>query len=222
MIEYLGDDLKMFTLDEGIPNTEIKEALTAFASIAAGSWNDDYVTPIAEGGSNEYILDSTKMPMVWHDFGSGGWKTYISILTDEVGAKFPKLADDIDYAFWNMDKWMNASKHGNKCLSSMDLRSENVLWKKTADGSFECVPIDHQAWYKAAPMRDIAMLLLTSSQRDQIKPELMNHVRFYYDALIAAGVPAAQYSWDQCKEDFHACVYIALIFGGAFIEMIET
>ena len=222
MIEYLGDDLKMFTIDEGIPNMEMKEALTACASIAAGSWNDDYVTPIAEGGANDYMLDASQIPLLWREFGQGGWKSYLSILTDEVGTKFPKLVDDIDCAFSKMDKWMSASKHGNKCLSSMDLRSENVLWKKAADGSFECVPIDHQCWHKTTPMRDIAIFLLTSSQRDQIKPELMNHVRFYYDALIVAGVPAAQYSWDQCKEDLHASVYTALIFGGAMIETIET
>jgi len=220
MIEYLGDDLKMFNIEDGIPNKELQEALTAFASIHAGSWNDSYCVPIAEGGTNHYINDGNQMPVLWQEFGSGGWDEYKKILTDEVGAKFPKLVADLDSAFKDLQAWLGKGKHGNTCLSSMDLRSENVLWKKTADGSFECVPIDHQAWWVAAPMRDIAMLLITSSQRDQIKPQLMNHLRFYYDSLIAAGVSADQYSWAQAQEDFHACVYVALIFGGAMIEMI--
>jgi len=221
MIEYLGDDLKMFTIEGGIPKKEMREALKAFAGIHAGSWNDDYCLPVAEGGANHYILNGGKMPMLWQEFGGPGWSKYMAILEEENGAECPNMVSDLTYAFENMHNWWGASKAPNKALSSMDLRSENVLWRKTAD-DFECVPIDHQAWWYGAPMRDIAMLLMTSSERDAIKPDLVDNIKYYHQELIAAGVDAEKFSWEQCLEDFAVSAHVALIFGGAMIEIIDN
>ena len=75
---------QMFNIEDGIPNKELQEAMTAFASIHAGSWNDSYCIPIAEGGTNHYINDGNQMPVLWQEFGIGGWEEYKKILTDEV------------------------------------------------------------------------------------------------------------------------------------------
>jgi len=220
MIEYLGDDLKMFTVEQGIPSTELHQALVAIASVHAGAWNEPYFKPISEGGKNEYILDGIVLPKVFIEFGLGGWDTYLDILKKEF-PQHPNLVPDLSYMFKNMGKWWQASKGGNMTIGSMDLRSENVLWKKLEDGTFECVLIDHQGWNYGAPMRDVVMLLGTSMQMDDINGDFMGHLRYYYDALIAAGVDAGTYTWEQAQDDIAVGFYAVLIFGGAMIEIID-
>ena len=222
MIEYLGDDLKMFELEAGIPKTEMREALTAVSCIHAAAWNDDYFTPCLDGGSNHYILSGIEIGKIFYEFGKGGWPSYMQILTDEFAAELPNLVADADYMFNNMGKWWTTGKTGNMTIGSMDLRSENILWKKNADGTFTCVPIDHQGWNHCAPMRDAAMLLGTSTQTADIESDLMDHFRFYYDALVAAGVDSTTYSWADAQDDIAISMFIPIIFGGAMIEIIST
>ena len=223
MIEYLGDDLKMFELEAGIPKAEVREALTAVSSIHAAAWNDDYFKTCQDGGSNHYILSGTEIGKIFIEFGKGGWDSYCKILTEEFGEEFPNLVPDLDYMFHNMSNWWTASKTGNMTIGSMDLRSENVLWKKNADGTtFTCVPIDHQGWNNCAPMRDAAMLLGTSMQNADIESDLVDHSRFYYDGLVAAGVDGTSYSWADAQDDIAVSLFVPLIFGGAMIEIITT
>ena len=102
-------------------------------------------------------------------------------------------AADCDAAYKSLDKWMDKSAgHSHKTLSSADLRSENLLWRRTGPDAYECVSIDHQAWWFAPPTRDIAMLLATSLPADKIKPEFENCARAYL-SLIHISEPTRPY-----------------------------
>jgi hypothetical protein len=221
MIEYLGDDLKLHSIPEGgIPLADMIDAVQTVAKIHAASWNDSTLKDTSAGGTNFWMNHSTELGQLFQIFGASGWESFVAGL--EPGD--PSLAADCDAAYKNMDKWMHASVggHAHRTLSSLDLRSENLIWRKTgpADDAYECVPIDHQAWWFAPPTRDIAMLLATSMQADDIQGEFMNCCKAYHAALLAEGVES--YSWEMFQLDLGVSCWLPLVFGGTFQGTIDT
>lgn len=224
MIEYMGDDLKMFTVADGIPVMELKQALSTCAKTHAGAWNDPYLVPIRDGGENPYILSAPTTAKFFTIFAEGGWAPFCKALSKDCGAQHPSLVTDVTWAYTNMESWFTKSMsgHGHRTLSSADLRSENLLWKKLPNGEFECNPIDHQAWWYGPPTRDILNLLLTSMQIDDMKDQLPLMLRHYYDALIAEGVDAATYSFVQFMQDAATGMWLVLIFSAGICQMVES
>lgn len=223
MIEYLGDDLTLFDVADGIPTPEVIEALQNVAKIHVTAWNDISCLDGQSGGTNHYMLCAAGTGSFLQVFGRPGWATFMKRLSETYGATHPTLAADADLAFQKLDKWMHTvPPHGHRTIRSLDLRAENLIWRKIGQGcaqqDYECVQIDHQAWLFGPPTRDVALLLCTSMQKDRMATDFELCAKAYHTALVDAGV--SDYSYTQFLEDLGLSVWFPLILAGAMVDAI--
>ena len=70
------------------------------------------------------------------------------------------------------EEWDFKGCTNNKVLCSWDLRTDNMVWRRSPGGpaDYECVIIDHQVWsYGGAPTYDLACFFGCSCTEEQMK-----------------------------------------------------
>ena len=221
LIEYLGDDLKIYDMVEGAPTEAIQDALQTVAKLHAATWNDESLLPIKDGGTNFYINAAEQTGKCFQTFiGQEPFAQFHKHLATDESAD-PRLAPIAKVAYATMHQWLAAGCTENRTLASFDLRAENLIWRCTNSGQepaeYECVPIDHQGWWLAPPTRDITMLCLSSLKESEVAGQFEGCLKIYYDALVASGV--ADYSYEQYMTDVKASCWVCLLFAAIIHKM---
>eukprot|EP01048_Picozoa_sp_COSAG05_P016556 COSAG05_NODE_2145_length_3481_cov_4.068007_2_plen_339_part_00 len=153
LMEYLGDDLKKVELESGITEEETVQAMTALANLHATFWNSD--DPVMDA----LFKPEDSLGMIRGFMGGAECATNYAA-TDLTAAHGEKFGAYVTAAVKCMEEWDFKGCTANKTLCTWDLRTDNMVWRKTPGGpsEFECVIIDHQVWcYGAAPMFDVAV-----------------------------------------------------------------
>ena len=110
------------------------------------------------------------------------------VLKPQLGVKFSAYACE---AMRTMRKWQFQNTNGNTTLCSWDLRTDNMLWRKSPAGpeEYECVILDHQLWaVGASPMYDLCTHLTISPTEEQGKTLVALGLKVYHETLVECGV----------------------------------
>eukprot|EP01043_Picozoa_sp_COSAG02_P046070 COSAG02_NODE_4277_length_5558_cov_8.385968_5_plen_275_part_00 len=215
-MEWLGDDLKLVHAADGIGEEETVQAMQAIAKLHAAWWNTDEHEALKDLFTPEESLQMIHEFMGGIDIASGYAETDLSAA---LGAKFGAF---VAAAVRTQEEWDFKGCTNNKVLCSWDLRTDNMVWRRSPGGpaDYECVIIDHQVWsYGGAPTYDLACFFGCSCTEEQMKARVELGLRTYHETLLAEGV--ATYSFDELNRDFnqatwHACTIPC--FGGKMLK----
>jgi hypothetical protein len=222
LMEYLGDDLKKADMTKGMTELELRQSVTAVAKLHATFWNGrnlnaedkkalltvDEVTSILEG-----FMGDTSNACAYVD----------TVLKPVLGEKFAAYTIQ---ALKTMRSWEFSNSNGNTTLCSFDLRTDNMLWRKSPGGpeEYECVVLDHQLWaVGASPMYDLCTHLTISPTEEQAKTYVGLGLKVYHETLVECGVTT--YSVEQMNQDFDNAVWhtsMLCAMGGKIVPDIEA
>eukprot|EP00039_Didymoeca_costata_P007526 m.100793 g.100793 ORF g.100793 m.100793 type:complete len:447 (+) comp13723_c0_seq6:2492-3832(+) len=206
LIEYLGDDLKLESAYDGVSLDSIKLTLHEAALIHADSFNNKKFDAVLDKGTNSWIQPKVNYPGMFFGLMSDASIKYYcddflkGRAPEEIINTCRKLLTES-----NLKQWTSYSDHGNECLSMIDLRPENTVYRRVGGTDeapkYRCVLIDHQCWVKCAPGRDIAMYLGTALNVDNMDDLLQPCLQYYYEELTKAGVSKEIYTEEMFHKD---------------------
>lgn len=181
--------------------------MQAIAKLHATWWNTD------EPEALKALFTPEQSLMMIRGFMGGAEVAVEYAATDLTKAVGEKFGAYVTQAVKTMEEWDFKSVTGdkNKVLCTWDLRTENMVWRKTPGGpdDYECVIIDHQVWsYGGAPMYDLGCFFGCSCTVEQMAERVKVGLQAYHDQLLASGVTT--YSFAEMDADFdratwHCC-----------------
>lgn len=216
LMEWLGDDLKLVHTADGISEEETIQAMQAIAKLHAAWWN----TPEPEALKDLFTPEES-LQMI-REFMGGAEVAASYAETDLTAALGEKFGAFVTTAVRTMEDWDFKGCTNNKVLCSWDLRTENMVWRRSPSGpqDYECVIIDHQVWsYGGAPTYDLAIFFGCSCTEEQMGPRVEVGLRTYHETLLAEGVTT--YSFDELNRDFDRATWHATTipcFGGKMLK----
>lgn len=222
LMEYLGDDLKKADMQKGMTELELQQSVVAVAKLHATFWNGKNLN----AQDKQALLSVDEATSLLEGFMGDveiACKYVNEVLKPELGVKFSAYACQ---ALRTLRAWHLQNSNGNTTLCSWDLRTDNMLWRKSPGGpeEYECVILDHQLWaVGASPMYDLCTHLAISLTEEQAKTYVALGLRLYHETLVECGVTT--YSVEQMNKDFDNAVWhtsMMCAMGGKIVPDIEA
>jgi len=215
LLEYLGDDAKLYSTRTGMSPEQVEQALSAAACVHGASWNDTSLLSAADGGDNTWINGSVQQADAFLDFaGAETMASFVGFLKAEV---CERMGSTVGLLLTNYSSWYTRGFTDSKCLSAFDLRPENLVWRCCGGDKYTCTIVDHQAWTYQAPAADVTMLAMSSLSIDQLTDHLQPALDTYYAALQQTA-----YTKVAFMNDFRVSLWNVLVFSAMAFKMAIT